>query len=735
MGKTVLNKLLLLIYLVISALILEAVTFYLLDFGGMPKYFWYDFAIIFFIALLIYAIPNYTAQFVLSAILLAVQTILIYTNYSLTMIYGDLFSFDMFNLMGEAVNAVTTNFIYFSVLCTLVTLYTVLVILGTLLLKYVKRDKIDAKQHYSSLMVILLVVLQVFSLAIVAYDRDRINKASSINDVDYYTSDAFLMNSTLLKKSSYETFGTYGYYTNLVLSLIAEKDQDVINATISYFNNGNIYDGTYYVEDTNEIKENGVFGIDSGNNVIMIMMESLEWFAFGDGNYDNTLSNLSNELTPNIYSLIYDDSLIGTNFFAKSKTNISESYAILGMYPIGESLKDIVGNRYDSSKNTLGYSMPSILRDMGYTTTYLHSNKISFYNRGLTHGNLGFDNVIGKDSIRDDSGNLVYSKDDLKWNNWAAEEEIVTYAMDYIVPKDYEENPFYTFYLNVSSHGAYTEDDNEKDGDALRYYDYVIYGKDNCVLDENNNWKLDDESKRNNEEFYTEWYTNILNNYEESDPSLVQELVYYQCGAVGLDAAIGKIIEKLQNTYYENGESLYDNTTIVLFSDHYSYYDNMSSRVKRGVNESGVEDIEVNTIPFILSSPGLREIYEQEIGDNNYMINDRFMSAYDIIPTLFDLMGIEFNENFYVGRSLYSPVDYHYNDGVEDRAMIVYYSNTGGIFSEDIFTYDLANFTYVGEENEILTASFISESYNVLEKINYLTILNRYELYNEISNK
>lgn len=734
MGKTVANKLLILLYFVVSALILEAVTFYLLDLGGMPDYFWYDFAIIFFIALLIYAIPNYTAQFVVSCVVLGIQIVLIYTNYSLTMIYGDLFSFDMFNLMGEAVNAVTTNFIYFSILCSLITLYMVIVILGTLLLKYVKRDKVDAKQHYSSLMVILLVVMQVFSLGIIAYDRYKVNNDVSLQDSDYYTSDAFLMNSTLLKKSSYSKFGTYGYYTNLLFSLVAQKDQEVINATISYFNNGNMYDGTFVDSENNEVVSNKVFGIDEGNNVVVIMMESLEWFAFGDGNYDNSFSNFSDELTPNIYSLVYDNSLIGTNFFAKSKTNISESYAILGMYPIGETLKDVVKDE-DVDSNILGYSMPNVLQEMGYTTNYVHSNVISFYNRGDSHNYLGFDNVIGKDNLTDSNGEKVYTGKELNWDNWAPEEDFVNNAMEYIIPSDYEENPFYTFYLNVSSHGAYTESANQNDGDALRYYDYVMYGKENCVQDDDGNWQLDDEAKRDNPDYYTEWYSNVVNKFSETDPSLITQLVYYECGAIGLDSAIGAIVNNLKNTYYNNGESLYDNTTIVLFSDHYAYYDNLSSRFKRGINESGVEDIEVNTIPLIISSPGLRSLVSNSTTSLDYIINDRFSSAYDIIPTLFDLLGITFNENFYVGHSLFRPADYVYVDKFGNRDMVVYYSNTGGIFSKDIYTYDLTHFNYVDEEYENLTKYFISESYNVIQKINYLNILNKYNLYNNVNLK
>ncbi len=380
-------------------------------------------------------------------------------------------------------------------------------------------------------------------------------------------------------------------------------------------------------------------------------------------------------------------------------------------------------------ENELKYAMPSVLSDLGYTTTYLHSNEITFYDRDKTHSGLGFERVVGKDSVEVD-GKKIYSKEDLKWNHWDNEEDFVNYTMDYIIPTNYEEKPFYSFYLNVSSHGPYNY--HEKDEDCLRYFDYVIYGEDDCIQDENGNWKVD-ESKEKDDLTYTTWYQNVLDNYQESDPKLCDELLYYQCGVVGLDAAIGAIVEQLNSKTYEDGTKLMDRTTLLLYSDHNSYYDKMSHRVK-GIQLDDYSSGKLNTIPMILSSPGIKKYNATQIDESKkYNVNTRFSSAYDIVPTLFDLLGIKFNENLYIGNSLFRPSDYIYELNDKTYDMRVYYSNTGGLFADDIYTYDFQ--TFYEERNGInkdVKDLFVAECNNILKKINYLFIMNHYNLYTKL---
>jgi phosphoglycerol transferase MdoB-like AlkP superfamily enzyme len=745
MIKSVVNKLLMFIYFIVGALILEAVTFYILDFSGMPTYFWYNFCLILFVALLIYTIPNYTAQYVIYTIILFVQTIFAYINYSLSHIYGDMFSFDMMNLAREAGTAIATSFVYFAIILQLLSVFAMIAIIGGIFLKKCRTDKLNVKQHFSIYNVIILIALECFSLGYFVDRRIYFNSTAKITDENYIQSDSFAMNTQFMKNVSYEKFGTYGYFANILIRQIRGYDDDFKAATMAYFNAGNMYDGTFVVD--GEIKDNGVFGIDKDengnrNNVIVIMMESLEWFGFGDGTYDPNFNNLSYELTPNVYSLIYgedyltdtdnsnldNDAIVAKNFFAKSKTNISEGFGIIGSYPVGETLLSVV------KEKELTYSMPHILKDMGYTTTYLHSNEIGFYDRGETHHRLGFKNVVGKDGVKV-NGENVYDDEDLKWNHWDNEQDFVKYTMDYFIPRNYKEKPFYSFYLNVSSHGPYKY--HEADKDCLRYLDYVVYGADDCVVNSHGNWVVD-KTKDEDQLTYTNWYQNVLDSYYETDPALCEELIYYQCGVVGLDAAIGELVKELNARTYDDGTKLIDRTTLLLYSDHNAYYDKMSHRVK-DLNPDDISSAELNTIPMILVSPGIKKYNAQQTESDKKLINNyRFTSAYDIVPTLFDLLGVKFNENLYLGNSLFRPSDYIYELNNKVYDMRVYYSNTGGMFSKDIYTYDFTDFyntNYADERkfnNREIQDLFQAECNNVLRKVNFIYIFNHYNLFTKL---
>ena len=413
--KVIFNKFLMVLYFIVSALILEVVSFSVLGFGFLPEYLLYDLSLILIIAFVVFAIPNYVAQYVIFTIILLVQTILIYVNYSLYTIYGDLFSIEMITLIDEAAAAMTSSFVYIGVILQLIAVFLAIAIIGAIILKYCRKDKIKVWQHYSVFCVIALVVIQCFSISYYVERRNEINLLEI--DISEILFDYSAQYTLYLKSQSYKKFGTYGYISNMLFGNSQSVVKKLTDNTIEYMNNGNRYSSS----------SSEVFGVDEGNNVIVVMMESLEWFGFGDGTYDPNVENLSYELTPNIYSLIYgedyltdtdnvnkaNDSVIATNYYSKSKTNFSEAQAILGFYPTGQNLTDIAGSDYDKSTNALGYSLPNMLKNLGYTTNYVHSNVIDFYDRDKTHGNLGFDNVIGKDNLVDENGDKIYTGSDL----------------------------------------------------------------------------------------------------------------------------------------------------------------------------------------------------------------------------------------------------------------------------------------------------------------------------------
>ena len=731
LSKEIFSKLSMVLYLLVGSIILEFVCFHVLGFGVFPEYWLYDIAIVLFLGMVIFIIPNYTSQYVIATIILVIQAILIYANYTLFYLYGgELFTFDMFRLLSEAAEASNSSFFNFSLIAQLVLIVFAMATVGYLLLRICKKEKLVFKKHYAMLFVVMFACFEIFSLGMVFGYREQITASAEVNS-SFVNSDSFLMNNTsFLKGASYQKFGTYGFYTNLLLQGYSSDTESVNLATIDYFDNGgeeDIYNSS------------PVFGVDKGNNVIVVMMESLEWFGFEDGSYDHDLNNLSSELTPNIYSLIYgdaeneaDDSMVANNFFAKSKTNISEGYGIMGNYPIGQNLTDVAGEDYDSSLNAFGYSLPSILSTLGYNTTYVHSHDISFYSRNETHSNLGFDNVIGKNDILDENGEPKYIDENLKFNNWASEGDFIEDAMDYIVPESVlnGEN-FFTFYLSVSTHGDYKY--NENNADQVRYKNYVIYGE-NSELDLNGNYQLKEEYAllEDKTTLYSDWYSNLLENYGDN-PEFCEYAVNYQCGVVGLDVGIGKIIEQLKEYGIE------DETTIILYSDHYAYYDSLAYDMKNLASDDNNTLIEANTIPFILSSPGLKSLNADSNHAYNYSKYEYFCSAYDIVPTILDLLGITFNQKFYVGTSLFDSFEY-YTVEIEGEQFIapvkIYYSNVGGLYSQYMYTSNLQDYVVLNsakisdEDFEKMKQDAIS----IVTKLYYINVLNNNCLFSQLGN-
>ena len=253
MVRTGISKCLMFIYYVLGALVLEAFSFHVLNLGFMPQYFFYDFSIILFVGMLIYAIPNYIAQYVFATIVLLVQSILIYTNYTLYIVYGDMFSFDMLSLLIEATEAATSGFVFWSVIVQLLVMFFFVAGVGVVMLTVAKKDKINVKQHFSKIFVLVIIAIQCVSLTSYAVNRSQI-LATSNNSNSYVNSDAFLMNTSFMKRSSYSKFGSYGYFVNMMLNEFNKNGKKGVNnqkkqITLDYFNNGTIYNGSSLNED------------------------------------------------------------------------------------------------------------------------------------------------------------------------------------------------------------------------------------------------------------------------------------------------------------------------------------------------------------------------------------------------------------------------------------------------------------------------------------------------------
>lgn len=661
-------------YYLIMAVIIECVTFLFLGIGLLPTYFIYDLSVILIISSVIFIIPNYLAQFITCMVLLVVQAVLSYVNCTLYNLYGDIFSFDMFRLAGEAAKAVTSDFASFWTLIFYVAVMVVIFLIGFYLYKRNRHNKIPFRKNFSLVFVIILLIFQCVGVGTYMLEKKDFLASSTLQDEKYVLSDRFLIDTNILKAKSFKKFGTFGYYSNSLAVFLSGADsaeKQFYEQADAYFDQGNIYNTS------------DVFGESTDNNLIVILLESIEWYHFTDGSFGSwhfedengnskaisDMFDINSDLTPNMNALI-NESFLATNYFSKNKTNISEGVAIMGSHPVGKLLSQVTAG-HNSDEDYMSFTMPNILNDKGYTTSFFHFYDEAFYRRNVTHGKLGFDNTY---FIND------YYSSSYTFGNWKKEADVLENAIDDFVPSATEK--FYTFYSTLSTHGPYT--DNSKNAEQVAHRQQVLDSV---------------------------WYANLMQDYPELTTAQITHLVNCQASIVGLDNAIGVLVSKLKET-----PGLYEKTDILLFADHNNYYHNNTYAIKK-VDVSEFENFDVNRVPFIYKSSNLTEKLDS-LGFEKY--TNRFCSSYDIVPTILDLMGIEFNENLYVGNSLFKTLD-TVADGVE---VVAFFSHTGGIFSDKMWTEDILNFNILDETvSEDYKNKFKLVARNLITQISYVNTL------------
>ena len=612
-----------LIYFVF-ALLFEVIQFLWMGFGVLPKYFLFDLATMIIGASIIFVIPTNVAKTIVMALLLSVQMVLNITNITLYNVFGDVFSFDMLKLGHEVGGAFSFDFIdFFNAFVNIGLLVLAIISCVIVSKKVVGEQRVNKK---AKLAIILAVFFFFNCFGISFYYSGTLSLYNPSQDDPMYIakSDAYLYDNLSLKLESYKKFGTFGYYLKLIDNTL---------------HNPNVLDETKIEEAVNVIKQDEEYKFTSaysdvlkGDNLIMILMESFDWFA------------INPVYTPTLYSIAqgtYGEDGIGYSFdkfYGRNKTNISEGISFLGNMPKTEMLTS-----YESSVGlSAPYSLPNLLRseaeanNQTYRASYFHSLWEHYYARNTTYDKLGFDNFVFVDDI--------YPEDEIDaFGDWVVDQEFIEQCIDEFIPTDVDR--FYTQFASLSTHGPYNYDNP-------RFYEYIEFVEDNF---------------EEYERYIDEQTTFVI----PESKSFRTALSHYLAGAIDLDRTVNMIIENLKL------KGLHDNTTIVLFSDHYSYYDDLSAHMK-GNNKDDYSSVETYHIPFL--------IYSAKLGSGH---NDNFCSAYDIYPTLCDLLGFAINKSFIQGNSIFS----------EDIQNSVFVSHLTGIFNDKLYSTNMVDITKVVEED------------------------------------
>lgn len=626
------------------------------------------------IMLILLSIPSNKARHITTSLLLVFFMIVDLVFIVIFEMTETIFDYGMFNLRNDGMailESVPINFTFFSISMLAIALY---IVFGG---RYVRHAEKPVSIKWWAIPSIVVVIA---GLGTTLYLNNR-NFESDVTDKLYRTSEA-----------SYAEYGIIGNFLN-------EFVKGSFFSNVKLGNEQQLEDFIYSSDNVYQTN----FDTTEEYNIVTILVESLEWHGFmqdfdlfvnghninygaytdKQGNPYTSAEQILRELYPNLYNF-YDSSIVMTNFYSREKTDISENISFLGSYPTNVYIN------YDFPNNTMATTMPSVLKalDEDIACNSFHNGSYTYYNRNKELISAGFDSYTATEQMKKMPGFTDYSAKGER----NLDTEMILACQDKMFPTDQR---FYTYITTITMHGQYTYRNNL----VKHYNEMAQYGI--------TEMKGDSFEAFNHNNFY-----------------------YYAACVMEFDDALGEIINQLSNRETSDGTKLIDNTIICLFGDHNTYYSSLSNYVK------GIDDTKDNNytnlfrVPCMIKTPNMNGVVNylnntltnelatslmaEDSGldsatalnmakakmQNRYVINTtsagtqilvkKFMCTADMVPTLFDLAGINVYGNLYFGHSAF------------EWQQSVLYSRAYDMFiTDNMYFVSLNNIKYIRKDNPL----------------------------------
>lgn len=593
--------------------------------------------------IILFYLKTYMAKFVVGASIICAFGIVDLIFIIIFEMTGQYFDFSMFELRNDAFGILESfpiNFVYFFCFGILLSIYLVF---GYRVVKRNPQELLPIKRRYIYLPLSLLFMIGMLVFSI----------SNSITYSDFYEELKYSKN-----ENSYADYGIIGNFASQIASGTTKKNDKEMNEA----------ELTNFLYRENQIKKSNFPENKNKNyNVVTILAESLEWMSFMSDKirYPNGLklvdplnknrddSILLRELFPNLYRF-YDDSIVFNNFHSKEKTDISENYSYLGVYPTNAI------TNYDFYTNTLSSSMANTLKaiDPNIKTQIFHNGAAGFYNRDVYELQAGFDYFMAGEEMALKAG----------FSDWMGngernlDHEMIEVCADEMFPID---SRFYTYIISITQHGQYTY---RKSLEEEGYYEKLsLYG--------------------------------INVNPESPATDQANSFINYVASALEFDHMVGTLYDELE----ERG--LLENTVITIFGDHNCYYSGLSNYVKdipSNFNQQKNDDrnyVDLYRVPCMMRVPSIQ-----------HQVNDKFTCTADIVPTIYDVLGLSIYGNVFYGNSIFSSES------------SVLYSRAYNFFCIDNAIYSSLNkFKYIYKMNgkELDMYDITDRTSRLVEKIKY----------------
>lgn len=328
-----------------------------------------------------------------------------------------------------------------------------------------------------------------------------------------------------------------------------------------------------YIAGLTPTKRNEYTGMFEGYNLIFLTAEGFSTYAIRE------------DLTPTLYKMV-NSSFVFNNYYVpiwSTSTSDGEYVNCTGLIPDGQhSMKA-------TADNDMAYTLPRFFEQEGVYSWAYHNNTLTYYDRHLTHPNLGYDFKaikLGKCSEAEWGSQLFTVEHPNAWP--ASDFEMMVSTMDEYVDAE----RFHVYYMTVSGHMNYNFAGNQM----------------------------------------ASWHKQDVAELDMSENARA----YIACN-MELDKALEYLLGRLED------EGKLENTIICLSADHYPY-DMTMEQYEELAGKDLSQGMDKYRNSLILWNAGIEEpIYV-----------DKACCSVDILPTLLNLLGFDYDSRMYAGRDILS---------------------------------------------------------------------------------
>ncbi len=329
-----------------------------------------------------------------------------------------------------------------------------------------------------------------------------------------------------------------------------------------------------YIQGLEPVTTNEYTGLFAGYNLIFLTAEGFSSYAIRE------------DLTPTLYRLV-NSGFVFENYYVplwQTSTSDGEYINCTGLIPDGQF------SMRESGDNNMAYGLPGFFATEGVESYAYHNNSLSYYDRHISHPNLGYNFKGAKlgELSKEEWGAQIFPMEHP--NAWPASD---LEMMQGTAPEYLQKDRFHVYYLTVSGHMNY----NFK-GNAMSY----------------------------------------KNREAVAGLELSENARAYLACQMELDKALENLLVQLEAT------GQLEKTVICLSADHYPYGMTLE-QCEELAGKPLSEGMDLYRNSLILWNAEMEEepVYVKKA-----------CGSMDLLPTLLNLFGFSYDSRMYAGRDIFS---------------------------------------------------------------------------------